>query len=145
MVALHPDWTLLALRMVSDSLTTFAGQKWGTKVLRQRSAPSERADVCNGRQICLAEIPTEEAEKISLMFQIMGWSVVTDDPVATPMIPQPMFGAQPARLSMQAAGNIITVASDDRRVMAQMAAAGLDRLVMPVSLPALEQLMVFAG
>lgn len=90
--------------------------------------------MCNGRQLNLAEIPIEEAEKISLMFQIMGWSVVTDDLLAPP-----------ARLSMQAAGNIIMVASDDRQVMAQLAAAGLDRLVMPVSLPALEQLMVFAG
>ena len=134
MAALRPLWRLLALREVSSWLMMGTGRTWGCKVLRQGNAPSERADVCNGRQLNLAEIPIEEAEKISLMFQIMGWSVVTDDLLAPP-----------ARLSMQAAGNIIMVACDDRQVMAQLAAAGLDRLVMPVSLPALEQLMVFAG
>jgi len=94
--------------------------------------------VCCGVQLCLDEIPIEEFEKISLMFQIMGWSVVSDERAVA-------AGAPPARLSMRAAGNIITVACDERPVMAQMAAAGLDRLVMPVSLTALEQLMVFAG
>ena len=106
-------------------------------MIGQRIAPSER-DVCCGGRLCLAEIPIEEAEKISLLFQIMGWSVVSADQAVAD-------GAGSARLSMRAAGNIITVACDERPVMAQMAAAGLDRLVMPVSLAALEQLMVFAG
>jgi hypothetical protein len=90
--------------------------------------------VCDGRQVCLAGIPFAEAEKISLLFEILGWSVTMQD-----------GRADTARLTLRANGNIIEVAIDDSGVAPMLAAAGLDRLVMPVSLPALEQLMVFAG
>lgn len=101
-------------------------------VLTQQSAPSGRADACTVRQLCLANLPAAEAETIRLMFQIMGWAVIGNDPHGS-------------RLAMRAQGNIIEVACDDRRLAATLATAGLDRLVMPVSLLALEQLMVFAG
>jgi hypothetical protein len=90
--------------------------------------------VCKGRQVCLADVPSAEAEKIGLMFEILGWSVAAHD-----------GSAETARLTMRANGNIIEVTADDRALAPVLAAAGLDRLVMPVSLPALEQLMVFAG
>jgi hypothetical protein len=103
-------------------------------VLSQWSAPSERADVCSNHLVYLTGIPDAEAEKISLLFQILGWSVA---------VPDALHG--PARLTMRAVGNIIEVAIDDGGILPTLAAAGLDRLVMPVPLPALEQLMVFAG
>lgn len=106
-------------------------------MLIHKRAPSERADACRGRQLCLAGLPHAEAEKISLMFEIMGWAVVGDG--------GPGLQAAESRLAMQRVGNIITVACDDDDVRRTLAAAGLDRLVMPVSLPVLEQLMVFAG
>lgn len=87
-----------------------------------------------GRRVRLAGIPLAEAEKISLLFEILGWSVVEQDSLT-----------RPPRLAMQARGNIIEVAIDDPELKPLLAAAGLDRLVMPVALPALEQLMVFAG
>lgn len=90
--------------------------------------------MCKSRQLCLAGIPWAEAEKISLLFQILGWSVAEDDGMG-----------DPARLTMRARGNIIEVAIDDSGMAPSLVAAGLDRLVMPVSLPALEQLMVVAG
>jgi len=90
--------------------------------------------VRSGHLVCLAGIPDAEAEKISLLFQILGWSVAPPDTVSGR-----------ARLTMSAVGNIIEVAVDDGGISPALAAAGLDRLVMPVPLPALEQLMVFAG
>lgn len=88
----------------------------------------------NDRLVCLSGIPEGEAEKISLLFQILGWTVASSASVAGR-----------ARLTMSAVGNIIEVAVDDGGISHVLAAAGLDRLVMPVPLPALEQLMVFAG
>lgn len=90
--------------------------------------------MCKGHQLRLAGVPLAEAEKISLLFEILGWSVAEQDSLAGP-----------ARLTMRANGNIIEVAIDDSGMAPLLAAAGVDRLVMPVSLPALEQLMVFAG
>lgn len=94
--------------------------------------------MCQCHQLCLADIPVAEAEKIGLLFEILGWSVAAPGP-------EPAAGATAARLTMRARGNIIEVAIDDGAVAPTLAANGLDRLVMPVPLPALEQLMVFAG
>lgn len=119
---------------IRDLLMVDPGRNWGTNVLIQKSAPSVRADVCNGHLVCLSGIPWAEAEKISLLFEILGWSV-TDD----------ANWDRPARLTLSGNGDIIDVAIDDDAIAPILATAGLDRLVMPVSLPALEQLMVFAG
>ncbi|WP_164157094.1 hypothetical protein [Sandarakinorhabdus rubra] len=51
----------------------------------------------------------------------------------------------PPRLVMAPSGAIIEVAADDPALAARLAAAGLDRLVPPLNLAALEQLAVLAG
>ena len=50
----------------------------------------------------------------------------------------------PARLRLRQSGTIILVETDDAVLREQLARTGLDRLVPPVPLLALEQLLVFA-
>jgi hypothetical protein len=52
---------------------------------------------------------------------------------------------EPPRLALRQAGNMICVDTADAELAAQLARLGLDRLVLPVALSALEDLITFAG
>ncbi len=75
-------------------------------------------------------VPPAVAEQIILLFTILGWRPVP---------------AGPARLALFLDGGGIRVVPDDPALVAPMAAAGLDRLVLPLSLAALEDLAALAG
>jgi len=98
--------------------------------------------VCTGRQLCLADLPDETAETISLLFEIMGWQVLTAPPSGHRGAPPRLFMHGDCITQDE---TIVAVTVDDPEIAAVLAANGLDRLTLPVSLPALEQLMVFAG
>jgi hypothetical protein len=49
------------------------------------------------------------------------------------------------RLVLRQTDNVIRVDADDTALADQLARLGLDRLVLPVSLPPLEELLAFAG
>ena len=53
--------------------------------------------------------------------------------------------ARSPRLVLRQTDNVILVDADDIALADQLARLGLDRLVLPVSLPALEELLAFAG
>lgn len=65
-----------------------------------------------------------------LLFTILGWQIVADGP---------------ARLVMYSDDGCIRVVADDPALAGPLAAAGLDRLVLPLSLAALEDLATLAG
>lgn len=75
-------------------------------------------------------VPPAVAEQIILLFTILGWRLAP---------------AGPARLALFLDGNCIRVVPDDPALLAPLAAAGLDRLVLPLSLAALEDLAALAG
>jgi hypothetical protein len=93
-------------------------------------AASVRADAGEGRRVCIDGLSPHDTETVGLLFEILGWQVVA---------------AGLARLSMTLAGGIIHVASDDPDLAPRLAATGLDRLVPPVNLAALEQLAFLAA
>ena len=49
------------------------------------------------------------------------------------------------RLVLRQTDSVIRVDADNAALAEQLARLGLDRLVLPVSLPALEELLAFAG
>lgn len=104
-------------------------------------APVEGTGVGTRRRVALVGLPPAQAEIVGLMFAILGWEVA--DMCAD------CLSAAPPRLLMEARDGIIHVRAGDPALASTLApvlaANGLDRLVMPVSLPALEQLMVVAG
>lgn len=75
-------------------------------------------------------VPPAEAEQIALLFTILGWQL------------EP---AGPARLALFHDGDCIRVVPDDPALAAPLSAAGLDRLVLPLSLASLEDLATLAG
>lgn len=75
-------------------------------------------------------VPPAVAEQIALLFIILGWRLVP---------------ARPARLALVRGGGCIRVVPADPALVAPLAAVGLDRLVLPVSLAALEDLATLAG
>ena len=105
-----------------------------------QQAASERADACSNRGIILLGLLPGEGEKICLMAEILGWQAHIDVADA-----DPEAAGVPARLVLRQAGTVICVEAEDGDVARQLARQGLDRLVMPVPLSALEQLLMFAG
>jgi hypothetical protein len=75
--------------------------------------------------------PGEAADTVQLMFEILGW--------------RPVAAADRPRLQLRGTDPMLTVAADEPALAAVLARNGLDRLLLPLSLPALEQLMVCAG
>lgn len=69
-----------------------------------------------------------------------GWAQC--DPGRDPGADRP---AGSARLVLRQTDNVIRVDADDTALADQLARLGLDRLVLPVSLPPLEELLAFAG
>jgi hypothetical protein len=93
-------------------------------------AASVRADACEGRRLSIDGLAPHDSETIALLFEILGWQVVS---------------AGLSRLSMTGAGGIIHVDTDDPDLALRLALAGLDRLVSPLNLAALEHLAFLAG
>jgi hypothetical protein len=103
-----------------------------------------RADVCTNRDITLSGVSPDEAEKICLLADILDWQAhaktVGGDAEGESGVP-----TAAARLTLRQAGTVIRVETDDPELRRQLARMGLDRLVPPVPLLALEQLLMFAG
>lgn len=93
-------------------------------------AALERADARTDHCISLSGLAPDIAEIIGLTFEIMGWRVVDD---------------APARLAFVQGDGVVQVVPDCAALAGRMARLGLDRLVQPVSVAALERLMVVAG
>lgn len=137
-------------------------------------APLGRADACAKQTVRLDNVPWAEAEKIILVFMILGWQVSMARPAgliaaadlfATSLSPPPpsrtgrgqfdqptadlladsAADSERPRLVLRGEDRIIRVTTADPALVPVLAAAGVDRLVMPVALPAIEQLMVLAG
>lgn len=72
----------------------------------------------------------DDADMIGLLAELLGWRQACD---------------APARLQLQAVADVVHVSSDDPGLDRLLERAGLDRLVRPLQLGALEQLMVVAG
>lgn len=102
-------------------------------------AASERADACSTRLIALSGLVPDEDEKICLLAEILGWQVARAE--RSDGAPQHLT----PRLALRQAGGLIMVAADDADLARQLARLGLDRLVTPVPLLALEQLLTLAG
>jgi hypothetical protein len=107
---------------------------WGSIVTLAVIAASERADAGVARRISLGGLSQDETETIRLLFEILGWQVA-------------IVGANDrlARLHLfreEAVIRVATACPDRARVLA---VNGLDRLVAPLNLAALEQLSVLAG
>ena len=103
-------------------------------------AASVRADACEQRRISIAGLSPVDTETISLLFEILGWRLVPAGPIACSA-----RSASGARLSVTRQGAIIHVDTDDPDLAQQLATNGLDRLVPPLNIAALEQLSMFAG
>ena len=151
----HPKWPEFILQMVSKRLTTaFRVSFWGSIVFILRQAASERADACTNHRISLSGLAPDEAEKIFLLAEILGWQARIANGVAVG-VAGAACGADadcdseaavsPPRLVLRQVGGVIRAEADDPGVRQQLACQGLDRLVAPVSLIALEQLLMFAG
>ena len=134
-----------------------------------RQATSVRADACTNHRISLSGLWPDEAEKICLLAEILGWQTSVAKPPgegtggakagvafragAEPsgrlsradLIAYLAAPDHPARLVLRQIGTVIRVEADDPGVRRQLARQGLDRLVAPVPLMALEQLLMFAS
>lgn len=88
------------------------------------------APILATRTICLDLPSGDDSEAIGLMFDILGWKAADHDS---------------ARLRLHGAAGVVHVSTADAGLTHSLACAGLDRLTLPVALPALEQLMVVAG
>ncbi|OYQ27631.1 hypothetical protein CHU93_10215 [Sandarakinorhabdus cyanobacteriorum] len=102
--------------------------------------PSRHAGCHEVRSVWIDLPPGDERDKLWLMFEILGWQV--SGPAAAGGHDKP---AQDCRLQLCSRGRVVAVATTDHQLAAVLARQGLDRLIMPVALPALEQLMVVAG
>ena len=94
------------------------------------SVSPDGGDAALVRTAHLVDMPEGAGEIITLMLEILGWQQVP---------------RERARLCLRGADGVIAVEAACPVVARQLAANGLDRLVLPVALPALEQLMVVAG
>jgi hypothetical protein len=99
-------------------------------MVTNNSASVLPAPFLNTRTLCLGLPPCDDTEAISLMFDILGWQQ-TD--------------RESARLRLDPGSGVVLVTTADPDLAHSLACAGLDRLTLPVALPALEQLMVVAG
>ena len=196
-----------SLRMVSKRLTTEGRVSfWGSIVFILQQASSERADVCTNHRITLSGLAPDEAEKICLLAEILGWeariarasaceagdetgvgdgfsdgrceerwsdawaeswnergrdafkfrdgegaawigvSPTLREPTSLrePLFP-PATQTAPARLVLRQIGTVIRAETDDPGVRQQLARQGLDRMVSPVPLMALEQLLTLSA
>lgn len=112
------------------------------------SAASVRADVCTNRDITLSGVSPDEAEKICLLADILDWQAHAKNIGGDAEGEAEGESGAPsasARLTLRQAGLVIRVETDDPELRRQLARMGLDRLVPPVPLLALEQLLMFAG
>lgn len=128
------SWPFEAVRLV---LTIATGQAREIAVYIANDVPGRRACSVGARRVCI-DMPVGEAqETVALMFEILGWQV--DRPDAD--------GRPPGdnRLVLRTDGGVVRVVTEDDALAVALARHGLDRLTVPVALPALEQLMVFAG
>ncbi|MEI6485494.1 MAG: hypothetical protein WCO11_04435 [Sphingomonadales bacterium] len=110
-------------------------------------------DPAHTPHIRITGLPAEEATRIALLADILGWTVETVPPLVS--LAPPWQGAArmtgegaapaPARLRLRCIGSIIRAEASDPAVAGQLAARGLDRLVMPVPLTAWEDLLSLAG
>lgn len=73
----------------------------------------------------------DAADTVRLLFEIMGWQV--------------QAAAAGPRLRLHGDDRMLCADTDDPALAAVLARNGLDRLLLPLALPALEQLMVCAG
>lgn len=116
-------------------------------MLTRDAAPLGRASECESNVVFLDTLPWPEADKIMLIFSILGWQVQGLDVDAGQIDNPGAAGPEHSgpRLMLRGGDTVIHVTTADSALTPVLAAAGLDRLVMPVALPALEQLMVLAG
>jgi hypothetical protein len=146
---IHPDHVHngpnCILRRVSKQLTTLPGSAfWGSTVFKLLPAASERADACSNHCIHLSGLSPDEDEKICLLAEILGWQVKRE----APGLIEPVRGAEEGagvRLLLRQHDGIIRVEAADPELRQQLARQGLDSLVSPVPLMALEQLLMFGG
>lgn len=101
---------------------------------------SVRADAGEGRRVSIDGLAPHDSETIVLLFEILGWQVVTAG-LSCLLVLHPFN----PRLAITAVGGIIHVATDDPDLAPRLAVTGLDRLVSPVNLAALEHLAFLAG
>lgn len=102
------------------------------------------ADVAAAPAIDVGHLPWTLAEPIALLFDLLGWRVLGAPAGAASPALAPA-GACPARLVLRPAPGLILVTCADGQRAATLAAAGLDRLVLPPALPALEDLAALAA
>jgi hypothetical protein len=103
-------------------------------------AASVRADAGECRRLSIRGLPPDAADVVTLLFEILGWQVVTAG------TEKAAFGTRFAMTPGEMPGDgVVHVTTDDPALTQRLAATGLDRLVLPFSLAALEQLSVVAG
>jgi hypothetical protein len=85
-------------------------------------------------------LPPDEAESIRLLAEILGWQVQEHVDSWLPDAPD-----EGVRLVLRHEQGVLRAEAADPGVRRQLARQGLDRLVTPVPLMALEQLFTFAG
>jgi hypothetical protein len=95
-----------------------------------------RADADEAPCLSVDGLSPHDTELVSLLFAILGWRVLAVDS-------EPPDGL--ARLHMRPVGDIVCVTTPDPALAPRLAATGLDRLVRPLELHALEHLSVLAG
>ncbi len=94
-----------------------------------------RAGASERNCLSVDNLSPDETELIMLLFEILGWRVVTAKAKQQ----------RGARLRMARVDGVIQVATDDPALARQLARAGLDRLVTPLNLAAMEHLSTLAG
>ncbi len=107
-------------------------------MIMMKETALRRAEADAAHLVAIDLPPSDDAECARLLFEILGWQLVTANP------------GQPApRLQLVAPpdgeASMILVATGDPALADVLARNGLDRLMRPLSLAALEQLVVFAG
>jgi hypothetical protein len=112
---------------------------WGKIVTLACIAASVRADAGASRRISVGGLSPDDTELVTLMFEILGWQVAHACPA------DGEDAADGALLAMRLVDGVVRVATVDRGLAPRLAATGLDRLVTPLNLAALEHLGVLAG
>lgn len=102
--------------------------------------PCRRGSTDAARCVSIDMPAGEDHDIVCLMFEVLGWQLA--GPVRAGGTP----GADgDCRLQIRSVGGVLHIGTGDRRLAGLLACCGLDRLTLPVALPALEQLMVVAG
>lgn len=118
---------------------------WGSTVHTVWPVASVRADVRSSRRIILSGVSPDEAEKTCLLAEILGWDAMMVEPHEFACSSGAADLRASARLVLRQPGTVIVVETSEPALGRQLARMGLDRLVLPVPVQALEQLLVFAG